>query len=65
MKNDWEGPFVVHDCFDTLHELLVNEWHLKKYVASEPTYIANMDKDIQENDGWEQKVDLLSNLFTN
>ena len=50
MINRWEGPFVVHDCFDngsyqlknmdgTLHELRVNGWRLKKYVNHGPTYI--------------------------
>ena len=76
MINRWEGPFVVHDCFDngsyqlkdmdgTLHELRVNGWRLKKYVNQGHTYISIMDKDIQENDHGEQEVDLSPSIFPN
>ena len=64
MMNRWEEPFVVHDLIDngsyqlknldnTLHELRVNGWRLKKYVNRGPTYISIVDKDIQEIDDWE------------
>ena len=76
MMNRWEGPFVVHDCFDngsyqlknlddTLHELRVNGWRLNKYVNRGPTYNSIMDKDTQEIDAWEQEVDLSPSIFPN
>ena len=75
MVNRWEGPFVVHEVYDngsyqlkdidgTIHELRVNGWRLKQYLNRGPTYLHNVNEEL-DDDATDQNVDLFPCFFFN